>query len=132
MRALAAVTAGYSLVAMRRLLAVAALVAEHGLSCSVACGIFLDPGSNPCPLRWQADSQPLDHKESPHRHHLEQKEPDTKKMHIKRSQNSLPSCVGAGVQGEWILMGKEWKHNFQGAVHIFYLELGCSHTGTHG
>ena len=32
----------------------------HGLSCPVACGIFLDQGSNPCPLHWQADSQPLD------------------------------------------------------------------------
>ena len=30
-----------------------------GPSCSVACGIFPDQGSNPCPLRWQADSQPL-------------------------------------------------------------------------
>ena len=28
----------------------------HGLSCSVARGIFLDQGSNPCPLHWQADS----------------------------------------------------------------------------
>ena len=27
-----------------------------GLSCSEACGIFLDQGSNPCPLHWQADS----------------------------------------------------------------------------
>ena len=27
-----------------------------GLSCSVACGIFLDQGLNPCPLHWQADS----------------------------------------------------------------------------
>ena len=24
----------------------------HGLSCSAACGIFLDQGSNPCPLHW--------------------------------------------------------------------------------
>ena len=24
----------------------------HGLSCSAACGIFPDQGSNPCPLRW--------------------------------------------------------------------------------
>ena len=31
----------------------------HGLSCSAACGIFPDQGSNPCPLHWQADSQPL-------------------------------------------------------------------------
>ena len=28
----------------------------HGLSCSVARGIFPDQGSNPCPLHWQADS----------------------------------------------------------------------------
>ena len=28
----------------------------HGLSCSVACGLFPDQGSNPCPLHWQADS----------------------------------------------------------------------------
>ena len=34
-------------------------VVAHGPSCSVACGIFPDQGSNPCPLHWQADSQPL-------------------------------------------------------------------------
>ena len=28
----------------------------HRLSCSTACGIFLDQGSNLCPLHWQADS----------------------------------------------------------------------------
>ena len=33
-----------------------AVVVAHGLSCSAACGIFLDKGSNPCPLNWQADS----------------------------------------------------------------------------
>ena len=31
------------------------VVVEHGLSCSVACGIFLDQGLNQCPLHWQAD-----------------------------------------------------------------------------
>ena len=31
----------------------------HGLSCSVACGIFFHQGSNPRPLHWQADSSPL-------------------------------------------------------------------------
>ena len=34
-------------------------VVAHGPSCSAACGIFPDQGSNPCPLHWQADSQPL-------------------------------------------------------------------------
>ena len=37
----------------------------HGLSCSAACGIFPDQGPNPCPLHWQADSQPLRHQGSP-------------------------------------------------------------------
>ena len=32
------------------------VVVAHRLSCSEACGIFLDQGSNPCPLPWQADS----------------------------------------------------------------------------
>ena len=33
------------------------LVVAHWPNCSVACGIFPDQGSNPCPLHWQADSQ---------------------------------------------------------------------------
>ena len=37
----------------------------HGPSCSAACGIFPDQGSNLCPLHWQADSQPLHHQGSP-------------------------------------------------------------------
>ena len=41
------------------------VVVAHGPSCSTACGIFLDRGSNPCPLHWQADSQPLRHQGSP-------------------------------------------------------------------
>ena len=38
----------------------------HGPSCSAACGIFPDQGSNPCPLHQQADSQPLHHQGSPY------------------------------------------------------------------
>ena len=41
------------------------VVVAHGPSCSVACGIFPDRGSNPCPLHWQADSQPLCHQGNP-------------------------------------------------------------------
>ena len=68
---------GLLFIAVRGLLtAVASLVVEHGLyacglqqlwhvgsvvvacglSCSVACGICPDQGSNPCSLHWQADS----------------------------------------------------------------------------
>ena len=32
------------------------VVVVHGLSCSVACGVFPDQGLNPCPQYWQADS----------------------------------------------------------------------------
>ena len=41
------------------------VVVAHGRSCSAACGIFPDQGSNPCPLHWPADSQPLRHQGSP-------------------------------------------------------------------
>ena len=37
------------------------VVVAYGPSCSAACGILPDQGSNPCPLHWQADSQPLRH-----------------------------------------------------------------------
>ena len=41
------------------------VIVAHGPSCSKACGIFPDQGSNPCALHWQADSQPLRHQGSP-------------------------------------------------------------------
>ena len=34
---------------------VVSVVVAQGLSCPAAYGIFLDQGSNPCPLHWQAD-----------------------------------------------------------------------------
>ena len=42
----------------------ASAVVVHGLSYLLACGIFLDQGSNLCPLHWQVDCEPLDHQES--------------------------------------------------------------------
>ena len=41
------------------------VVVAHGPSRSAACGILPDQGPNPCPLHWQADSQPLRHQGSP-------------------------------------------------------------------
>ena len=41
------------------------IVVAHKLSCSEACGIFLDQGLNPCLLHWQVDSLPLSHQGSP-------------------------------------------------------------------
>ena len=68
---------GYPLVAVPRLLIVAASgVGEHRLECSGSvvvvhrlsylklCGIFLEQGLNPCPLHWQVDSYPLNHQGS--------------------------------------------------------------------
>ena len=49
----------------RGLQSTGSVVVAHGPSCSAACGILPDLGSNPCPLHWQADSQPLSHQGSP-------------------------------------------------------------------
>ena len=38
---------------------------HYRLSCSEACGIFLDQGLNLCPLHWQMDSYSLHHQGSP-------------------------------------------------------------------
>ena len=44
----------------------------HGLSCPVACRIFLDQGLNLCPLRLPEDLEPLDHQGRPTVHFLTQ------------------------------------------------------------
>ena len=59
-----------SLVAEHRLQMHRLSIVAHGPCCSAACGIFPDQGSNPCPLHWQADSQPLRHQGSPYYHFL--------------------------------------------------------------
>ena len=40
-------------------------IVAHGPSRFAARGTFPDQGSNPCPLHWQADPQPLRHQGSP-------------------------------------------------------------------
>ena len=55
-RARASHCSGFSCCGAQALGAWASVVVARGLSCSVACGIFPDQGSNPCPLHWQADS----------------------------------------------------------------------------
>ena len=42
----------------------ASVAVAQGLSCPRVCGIFLDHGSNPCPLHWPVDSYPLHHQGS--------------------------------------------------------------------
>ena len=51
-------------VAVRGLYSTGLVVLVHGLSCSAACGIFLDQGLNLCLLHWQANSLPLSHEGS--------------------------------------------------------------------
>jgi len=43
----------------------ASVAVIQGLGCSKACVIFLDQGSNPCPLHWQVDSYPVYYQGSP-------------------------------------------------------------------
>ena len=57
--------AGLSLSRPLLLQSAGSVIVAHGPSCSAACGIFPDQGSNPCPLYWQADSQPPRHQGSP-------------------------------------------------------------------
>ena len=53
------------LVADPGLWSTSSIVVAHRLSCSRACGIFLDQESNLCLMHWQADSLPLSHQGSP-------------------------------------------------------------------
>ena len=78
---LVAKSRGSSLVLVHRLLVVvtslveehrlegvwASVVVAHGLSCPEALGIFLDQGSNPCPLHLDyKESKPVNHKGNKH------------------------------------------------------------------
>ena len=72
-----AVSSGYSVVVVYRLhscssvvvipglQSTGSIVVVHWLSCSLACGIFLDQGSNLQLLCWQMDSLPLGHQRNP-------------------------------------------------------------------
>ena len=71
-------------------------VAEaHGLSRLVTCEIFLNQGSNPCPLHWQVDSLPLDCRGSP--------------------QMSLSKLISMSLFWFWQVMS-EWLQAFLGIL----------------
>ena len=61
---LASHSRGFSCCKAQVLGARATVVVAYGLRYSVACGIFLDQGSNLCPLPWQVNSHPLYHQGS--------------------------------------------------------------------
>ena len=54
-----------SVVAAPRLQSTGVVLEAHGRTCSSACGIFPDQGSNLRHLHWQVDSLTLRHQESP-------------------------------------------------------------------
>ena len=56
---------GLCLVAARGLPVAGAFLGEHGLCCSAVGGLFLDQGSNPCPLHWQQSSRHQTSREVP-------------------------------------------------------------------
>ena len=60
------------------------IVVVRWLSCSTACGIFPDQGSNPCLLHWQVDSLPLSHLGSPW-------------FGLRRTIAGIPSQLGTGL-----------------------------------
>ena len=51
-------------VVIPRLESTGSIVVARGVSCSAACGVFPDQGSNPFLLQWQVDSLPLSHQGS--------------------------------------------------------------------
>ena len=57
--------AGFSLRWLFLLWSMGSVVVAYGLSCSTACGIFLDQGLNSCLLHWQSNSLTLSHQGSP-------------------------------------------------------------------
>ena len=65
----------------------ASVVVAHRLSHASACGIFLDQGSNPWPLHWQVDSQPLRHWGNPI-------QPSLSEEFQLRNTTSVPVCSG--------------------------------------
>ena len=67
------------------------VIVAHGPSCSTACGIFPDQGLNPCPLHWQADSQPLRHQGSPVSTVLKKKK--SKEEYFVTCENDMKSKV---------------------------------------
>ena len=114
------------------------VVVAHGPSCSAARGIFPDQGLNPCPLRWQADSQPLRHQGSPSCYSFEGKE--IWQYILKCKQNKTENIASVQQPYSWdsilgpkdkytrILMEmffeviKTWKHlPPRGKVKLWYV-----------
>ena len=91
---------------------VGSVVVAHGPRCSAACGIFPDQGSNPCPLRWQADSQPLRHQGSPGSQQFEKKVQRAPHILLAPSYHSLPPLSTSPPDGTFVTAdGPTWAHH---------------------
>ena len=66
---------------------------------AAACGIFPDQGSNPCPLHWQADSQPLRHQGSPWDNFFKTNLIQSKSDHEQRTKIYLSQRI----MGTWMV-----------------------------
>ena len=62
----------------------ASVVVVHGLSCSTACRILLDQGSNQCSLHWEADAYPPHHQGSPN--NLNFRSPDLSHPQLEKKE----------------------------------------------
>ena len=82
------------------------VVVAHRPSCSAACGIFPDQGSNPCPPHWQADSQPLRHQGSPNLSFIEHFE-----LEVTETTSRNIECIG-------FIQGLKWCHQFPIFLHL--------------
>ena len=91
------------------------VIVAHGPSCSAACGILPDQGSNPCPLHWQADSQPLRHQGSPRIFFLM-----LEGGYIRRSEKQFLSheCSRQGLKSPWLegVLGSDYSSTRQTPV----------------
>ena len=87
----------------------------HGPSCSAACGILPDQGSNPCPPHWQADSQPPRHQGSPAGGFLTTAPPGKSLVFLKSSYETVHIILD-NFHCEKVLCYSEAKSDF----HIFH------------
>ena len=63
------------------------IIVAYGLSCSAACGIFPDQGSNLCLLNWQENSYLLCHEGSPKLLFIENITPESRNISVYSNVN---------------------------------------------
>ena len=80
------------------------VVVVHGLRCSVACGIFLEQGSNLCPQHCLAGSYSLYHQESPFI------------SKFKKLKNIIFFSVELLLPNIWQLWIVQWSYHHSGPV----------------